>query len=82
MEARPSPSRLVTRPRGGPPAPARSPYYKDTHREYRARVRAFVEKEVTPFCAQWDEVKAIPRELFVKAYEARRAQTEPWIFQA
>lgn len=49
----------------------RSPFYKDTHREFRHRVRTFVEKEVTPFCNEWDEAKKIPRELFVKAYEAR-----------
>lgn len=40
-------------------------------------MRAFVEKEITPFCNQWDEAKKIPRELFVKAYEARRAARRP-----
>lgn len=34
-------------------------------------MRAFVEKEITPFCNDWDEAKKIPRELFVKAYQAR-----------
>ena len=25
---------------------------------------------MTPFCSEWDEKKAVPRELFKKAYEA------------
>lgn len=49
----------------------RSPYYKDTHIEFRKRVRDFVEAEITPYCSQWDEEKKIPRELFAKAFKAR-----------
>jgi alkylation response protein AidB-like acyl-CoA dehydrogenase len=29
-------------------------------------VREFVEKEITPFCHEWDEKKAIPKELWIK----------------
>ena len=47
-----------------------SPYYNASHRAYRERVRAFVDAEVTPFCDTWDKAKAIPRELFVKAFQA------------
>jgi alkylation response protein AidB-like acyl-CoA dehydrogenase len=33
-------------------------------------VRGFVEKEVMPFCHEWDEAKKIPNELFIKAAKA------------
>jgi alkylation response protein AidB-like acyl-CoA dehydrogenase len=44
-----------------------SPYYNETHRTLRKFVREFVDKEIIPFCHEWDEAKAIPKELFVKA---------------
>ena len=47
-----------------------SPYYNASHRAYRQRVRAFVDAEVTPNCDAWDRQKSIPRELFVKAFQA------------
>ena len=47
-----------------------SPYYNDSHRRFRTAIRAFVEKEITPFCHEWDEAKAIPRKLWEKCYEA------------
>ena len=47
-----------------------SPYYKDTHIAFRAKVRSFVEKEVMPFCHEWDESGVYPVELRQKAYEA------------
>jgi alkylation response protein AidB-like acyl-CoA dehydrogenase len=47
-----------------------SPYYNDTHREVRKVVRAFVEKEIMPFTHEWDEAKAMPRELYEKAAKA------------
>ncbi|CAO3588444.1 unnamed protein product [Absidia cylindrospora] len=47
-----------------------SPYYNDSHRAVRNAVRAFVDKEVTPFCHEWDEAKQLPRELYVKAAKA------------
>ena len=48
----------------------RSPYYTASHRAFRDKVRAFVDAEVTPHCDTWDRAKAIPRELFAKAYAA------------
>ena len=33
-------------------------------------MRAFVDKEVIPYCHQWDENKQIPKELFTKAANA------------
>lgn len=47
-----------------------SPYYNDSHRAWRAKVRAFVEKEISPYAPTWDEEKDYPRDLHVKAYEA------------
>lgn len=44
-----------------------SPYYKDSHRKVRAAVRAFVEKDIIPYCFEWDEKKKIPAELYKKA---------------
>jgi len=47
-----------------------SPYYKDTHRVFRAKVRAFVDKEILPFVHEWDEAGTYPPELHQKAYAA------------
>lgn len=32
-----------------------SPYYNDSHKRFRAAMKQFVEKEITPFAAEWDE---------------------------
>jgi len=45
-------------------------YYKDSHRRFRAAAREFVEKELMPYCHQWDEAKAVPRDLWEKCYKA------------
>jgi len=47
-----------------------SPYYKPTHHKFRELVRAFVEKEIMPFCHDWDEAGTYPPELHKKAYDA------------
>ncbi|KAJ3297994.1 hypothetical protein HK104_011289 [Borealophlyctis nickersoniae] len=47
-----------------------SPYYNESHRKLRAAVRQFVDKEITPYCFEWDEQKQIPKSLFLKAAEA------------
>lgn len=44
--------------------------YQDSHRAWRAKVRAFVDKEITPYAATWDEEKDYPKDLHVKAYQA------------
>ncbi|KAI8056574.1 acyl-CoA dehydrogenase/oxidase [Syncephalis plumigaleata] len=46
-----------------------SPYYNDSHRRFRARMREFVEREIMPYCDEWDEAKQVPRALFVKCAE-------------
>jgi alkylation response protein AidB-like acyl-CoA dehydrogenase len=48
----------------------KSPYYTDRHKVFRAAVRDFMEKEVLPFVGDWDEQKAVPRELYQKMSKA------------
>lgn len=47
-----------------------SPYYNESHRKLRAVTRAFVEKNIMPFCFEWDENKKIPSHVFVDAAKA------------
>lgn len=47
-----------------------SPYYNDSHRKFAAALRLFVEKEMMPYCHEWDEAKEIPKSLYQKCYEA------------
>ena len=43
-----------------------SPYYNDSHRLVRRITREFVEREIMPYCHEWDEAKQVPRALYVK----------------
>eukprot|EP01116_Phalansterium_solitarium_P001627 TRINITY_DN1143_c0_g1_i2.p1 TRINITY_DN1143_c0_g1~~TRINITY_DN1143_c0_g1_i2.p1 ORF type:complete len:561 (+),score=188.87 TRINITY_DN1143_c0_g1_i2:96-1778(+) len=47
-----------------------SPYFKETHRKFRAAVREFVDKEIIPFCFEWDEAKHIPASVRIKCAQA------------
>ncbi|KAJ3070851.1 hypothetical protein HDU98_006142 [Podochytrium sp. JEL0797] len=47
-----------------------SPYYNESHRKLRSFVRNFCEKEIMPFCFEWDESKSVPKSLFQKAAAA------------
>eukprot|EP00742_Colponemidia_sp_Colp-10_P000836 GILJ01000906.1.p1 GENE.GILJ01000906.1~~GILJ01000906.1.p1 ORF type:complete len:550 (-),score=77.59 GILJ01000906.1:98-1747(-) len=47
-----------------------SPYYNESHRRFRAAMRQFVETEIMPFCHEWDEARAIPKEVIKKCYTA------------
>ncbi|KAI8645495.1 acyl-CoA dehydrogenase/oxidase [Parasitella parasitica] len=47
-----------------------SPYYNDSHRAVRQAVREFVERDIMPFTHEWDEAKALPREIYEKAAKA------------
>jgi len=47
-----------------------SPYYNDSHRAFRAKVRQFTETEIMPYCHEWDEAKSLPKSLFEKASAA------------
>jgi alkylation response protein AidB-like acyl-CoA dehydrogenase len=50
-----------------------SPYYNDSHRKFRAAMREFVEKEIMPYCNEWDEQKKVPRELYRKVCQLASA---------
>lgn len=47
-----------------------SPYYNDSHKKFRNAMREWTEREVTPFAAEWDEQRNVPREILRKAYDA------------
>jgi alkylation response protein AidB-like acyl-CoA dehydrogenase/cytochrome b involved in lipid metabolism len=47
-----------------------SPYYNESHRRFRVAMREWVEREVMPFCHEWDEAKQVPSGLRRKAFEA------------
>lgn len=44
--------------------------FREEHEMWRETVRRFVEKEIVPFHAQWEEEGIVPRELWLKAGEA------------
>lgn len=41
--------------------------YEDHHDDFRAQVRRFVEREIAPYHAQWEEQGIVPREVWHKA---------------
>jgi len=45
-------------------------YYSADHAAFRANVRRFVEREILPHAAAWDEAGGFPRELYEKAAAA------------
>ncbi|MFZ5697998.1 MAG: acyl-CoA dehydrogenase family protein [Pseudomonadota bacterium] len=45
-------------------------YFNETHEQMRLTVRKFVEREILPHVAQWEEEGTFPRELYRKAGEA------------
>jgi alkylation response protein AidB-like acyl-CoA dehydrogenase len=47
-----------------------SPYYNDSHRAWRDKVRHFVETELMPYAEEWEIKQDYPRELHEKAYKA------------
>jgi len=47
-----------------------SPYYKETHKAWRARCRKFVEEHIMPNVSEWEVNKAIPKDAYIKCYEA------------
>ncbi|MFV3370168.1 acyl-CoA dehydrogenase family protein [Pseudomonas sp. NY15435] len=47
-----------------------SEYFDDSHRLVRDSVRRFVEREILPHVADWEEAEEFPRELYRKAGEA------------
>ncbi len=61
-----------------------SPYYNKSHSVFRAYVRDFVEREMIPYCHQWDESGTYPPELHTKlaaaglTYAASRYALKPY----
>eukprot|EP00026_Physarum_polycephalum_P008624 Phypoly_transcript_08717.p1 GENE.Phypoly_transcript_08717~~Phypoly_transcript_08717.p1 ORF type:complete len:436 (+),score=55.67 Phypoly_transcript_08717:27-1310(+) len=54
-----------------------SHYFNDSHVKFRAAVREFVDKEIIPYCHDWEEQKKIPDGLREKAYQAGLLSS-PW----
>ncbi|TPX72235.1 hypothetical protein SpCBS45565_g00582 [Spizellomyces sp. 'palustris'] len=46
-----------------------SPYYNESHRRLRAVMREFVDREIMPFCHEWDEAQNVPQSLFKRFAE-------------
>jgi len=47
-----------------PPLPF---YFTPEHEQFRATLREFIGREITPFVAEWDETETFPRELYARA---------------
>ncbi len=47
--------------------PPRPEYFSPEHEAFRRSIRAFVEREIAPNVAAWDEAGSFPRELYHKA---------------
>lgn len=45
-------------------------YFNETHEQVRQTVRRFIEREVLPHIAEWEEAGEFPRELYRKAADA------------
>jgi len=41
--------------------------FTEDHEIFREQVRRFIEREITPYHAQWDKDEFVPRELWLKA---------------
>lgn len=53
------------------------PALTEEHEAYRDTVRRFVEREIIPQAAAWDEAGEFPRVLYKKAAAARQLGWEP-----
>jgi len=47
-----------------------SPYYNDSHKRFRGKVRNFIETEVVPYIDDWEKQMDYPKELHEIAYKA------------
>ena len=64
MDASALPPDTVRMPFDLPPAPH---HFTPEHEAFRTGVRQFVQREIAPFAAAWDEAGSFPRELYAKA---------------
>ncbi|NIB42222.1 acyl-CoA dehydrogenase [Pseudomaricurvus alkylphenolicus] len=46
-----------------------NPYLTSEHEEWRNQVRRFIDREIMPYAAEWDEAGELPDELWTKAGE-------------
>ena len=44
-------------------------YFTPDHEQFRAALREFVSREITPFAAEWDEAETFPRSLYQRLAE-------------
>ncbi len=44
-------------------------YFSPDHEQFRASLRSFIEREITPFVNEWDEAGTFPRALYLRAAE-------------
>lgn len=47
-----------------------SPYFNESHYKFREACREFTDKEMTPFCHEWEETREFPKGFHQKAYQA------------
>src|SRR5690606_15539014 len=52
---------------GGQPMPSKPSIYETEHEDFRSTVCSFLEKEVVPFHAQWEEDGLVDRDVWLKA---------------
>ncbi len=45
----------------------KSPFYTESHQQWREQMRRFVDKEITPYVDDWEEAGEVPLELWSKA---------------
>jgi acyl-CoA dehydrogenase len=50
-------------------APPLAHYFTPEHEQFRASLRAFIAREITPFVNEWDEAQTFPRALYQRAAE-------------
>lgn len=37
-----------------------SPYYRESHKSLQREIRAYVDEEIRPFCAEWEKQGYVP----------------------
>jgi acyl-CoA dehydrogenase len=45
----------------------KSPFYTESHQQWREQMRRFVDKEISPYVDDWEEAGEVPLELWAKA---------------
>lgn len=58
----------------------KTPYYKQTHVDFRAKVREWAEKALQPYTDEWEEAQDYPRSLHEDAYKVVGSIIFRWNF--